>query len=232
MFKTPHTHDDIEMESTSNFFVKVVTPINSDDDAKALIGQVQSALLSSSGSFVNIANQVTFDIAYSVTLCAKRISPDNYKNFVDVLSTSFTKLMSAIGKSEVNNSLHRQKVSPTCVEAFKMYTFLLSINAKLGIAAIKKECTHTTSTASNRTRKQEFVKKQEVHAVKSIIHTLLAASKTNFKRYWTMGLPDEDFLALFTKPALSIFETESLIQNSDVSCRNVAVQLCKEIMIK
>ena len=229
-FKTPHAHDDIELESSSHFYVKHVSEINSDADAKAYIAEVKDALINAGGSFVNITSQGVFDVAYSLSLNAKRISPENFRAFTGVLKTAFCRLSEAIATTELANTLAQQSVSEQSADAFKMYTFLASMNAKLGLAAIKKESTHTKTVASKRSKKQEFSKKAEVLAVCTLLEMLLAAAKSNFKRFWHMGLPEEDFLALFTKPALAVFEIEPLVQKGiDLSCRGSAVQLCAHV---
>lgn len=229
-FKTPHAHDDIELESSSHFYVKHVSEINSDADAKTYIAEVKDALINAGGSFVNITRQQVFDVAYSLSLNAKRISPENFRIFTSVLKTAFCRLSEAIATTELANSLAQQSVSEQSADAFKMYTFLASMNAKLGLAAIKKESTHTKTVASKRSKKQEFSKKAEVLAVCTLLEMLLAAAKSNFKRFWHMGLPEEDFLALFTKPALAVFEIEPLVQKGvDLSCRESAVQLCAHV---
>jgi len=228
-FKAPHAHDDIELESSTHFYVREVSEICSDSDARAYIKEVKDALVGKDGSFIHITEQYTFDVAYSLSLCAKRISPENFHAFTGVLSMAFSRLRDAISSTELSNTLTRQEVSPASANAFKMFTFLLSMNAKLGLAAIKKESTHTKSVASKRSKKLEFAKKPEVRAVSAIMESLLAAARFNFKRFWQMGVPEEDFLSLFTKPALSVFETESFMQKTDLTCRASAVQICVQV---
>jgi hypothetical protein len=180
-FKAPHTYEDIELESSSHFFVKDVAEIAGDEDAKSYITDVKTALLGGGGgggrsrgsgddggssggggSFVNITEQETFDAAYSVSLVAKCVSGENFKVFAVVLGSAFERLLQAVSSTAVANSLARQSVSQRCGEAFKMLTFLMSLNAHRAIAAIRKESTHTTSTSSTQKRKQEFSQKPEV----------------------------------------------------------------------
>ena len=163
-FKAPNKHDDIELESPNHFYVKHVSDINSDDDARAYINEVKNAVSGGGGSFVAITDQATFDVAYSVALHAKRLSPENFRAFTGVLRTGLTRLLDAIASTELANAMARQSVSTRSVDAFKMYVFLLSVNTKLGLAAIKKESTHDVQVAgqSKRTKKQAFAKKKEV----------------------------------------------------------------------
>ncbi len=308
-FKAPNKHDDIELESPNHFYVKHVSDINSDDDARAYINEVKNAVSGGGGSFVAITDQATFDVAYSVALHAKRLSPENFRAFTGVLRTGLTRLLDAIASTELANAMARQSVSTRSVDAFKMYVFLLSVNTKLGLAAIKKESTHDVQVAgqSKRTKKQAFAKKKEVRgrgsaracclsvsvcvpacarvracvrvfrdhdvggggfglvvqqfvwrlavrpltarltcsappspapprrvhvcmrvcvcvclcacargraqvlAVAEGLDALVCAAKCNFKRFWQMGLPEEDFLKLFTAPALLAFETAPLM---------------------
>ena len=105
-FKAPQKHDDIESSASSpSFFVRTVSEINSDSDAQSLISSLSQSLVKNH-SFLAITEQDVFDRCYSVSLCAKRISPKNFKTFtVGVLGKAFARLLNALSLSTASATL-------------------------------------------------------------------------------------------------------------------------------
>ena len=64
--------------------------------------------------------QATFDVAYSLSLNAKRISPENFQAFAGVLRKAFERLQDAIASTQLANAQTRQSISPRSADAFKM----------------------------------------------------------------------------------------------------------------
>ncbi len=100
-------------------------------------------------------------------------------------------------------------------------------------------CQHTTATttssssSSSRSPPPLSCIFPQVQAVCLLLsHLCTAAESPLLRSLWPMGRPDDDFLSLFTKPAVSVFETEPLTQKGEACCTGPAVQLCTHVLRK
>ena len=195
------------------------------------LSELGDLLLQDAGAWTNITSNYVFDKLYSVAKFWTDVGPDTHKAFFATVTGGLNAVLAAVDKAgtaaaaddnvdadadDADDADDAAAAMASRRNAFKMFVFLLTEGVLACAAA-------TAKAAASASGKSSAAVPKSARTAQPAMEALLAAAGCPFGRMWSLGVAEEEFVAVFHNVALKVVASAPMMKSR--ALRKTCVEL-------
>jgi condensin complex subunit 1 len=244
-FKVPSDITDLEVASGDRYSVREA-PVDLRDEGAAKLHELLEGAISAMEAVgaEGLAQSAAFDPLYALVRDFKYIPSEVKGRVLVVLTDALGKLVPLLGgqgqvRGRAGQGQGQGQASLALRNAFKMCVYLLfsASWAAEGVYSSAKQNEMLNPGAKGKGKASKKTGKDDADDGKfswessrlNVLHSMTLALSVDMQRIWNLGVPDEEFISLFTRLAYKMLELPATIRSKPVKAevfQLIAVPYC------